>query len=205
MICGCGTDAGKTIVAAIVATLLKGDYWKPVQCDIEENTDTFRMKTLLNPEGHEIFDPAYSFQAPCSPHHAARLENRHIDIKRIIPPVSERPLIIEGVGGIYVPLTDQVLTMNLFKLWNCRWIVVSRHYIGSINHTLLTVEALKKHRVPIAGIIFNGESNPDSERAILKISQLPCIGRLLPEKNIDSLTIQRYAEQWKPNFSQLLQ
>lgn len=151
-----------------------------------------------------IHRPAYSFQAPLSPHHAARLENRAICMEDIVPPQTTRPLIIEGCGGIFVPLTPKLLIFDLFKSWNCPWIVVSKHYLGSINHTLLTLHALKQHNIAITGIVFNGLPNPDSESAILEISKVPVLGRLLPEPNINPQTIQRYAKLWERNLSQIL-
>lgn len=204
MVAGSGTDVGKTVVSAILATLLDADYWKPIQCGNEENSDTATIKNWIDTKRHFVHSPAYSLKAPLSPHHAARLENTPIAIDSITIPTTAHRLVIEGVGGIFVPLTTKVLTIDLFKSWNCQWIIVSRHYVGSINHTLLTIEALKQRQVPIIGIIFNGESNPDSEAAILEISQLPCLGRLLPEENLNLTIIQRYAKEWRPNFSNIV-
>ena len=194
IVAGTGPDVGKTVVSAILTTLLEGEYWKPIQCGDEESSDTATMKKWIDPT--RIHMPVYSLKAPLSPHHAARLENISIRLDAIVPPQTRRPLIIEGAGGIFVPLTLKVLSFDLFKTWNCRWVIVSRHYLGSINHTLLTLEALKRQNVPVAGLIFNGEPNPDSEAAILEISQIPLLGRVLPEPLLDKKTIQRYAKQW---------
>jgi dethiobiotin synthetase len=204
MVAGIGTDVGKTIVSAILTTLLNGDYWKPIQCGDEEDSDTATVKRWLDSTIYTIHPSAYSLKAPLSPHHAARLENTLIRLDSITLPQTTRPLIIEGVGGIFVPLTRNILSIDLFKSWDCKWVIVSKHYLGSINHTLLTIEVLKKLCLPILGIIFNGENNPDSEAAILKISQLPPLGRLLPEDKLNPQTIQRYAKQWQPLFSKLL-
>lgn len=204
IVAGSGTDVGKTIVSAILVTLMKGDYWKPIQCGDEENTDVAVMKKLIDTTNHHIFPPAYSLKEPLSPHHAARLENFSINVDTIIPPKTTRTLIIESVGGIFVPLTTKVLSMDLFKTWESQWIVVSRHYLGSINHTLLTINALKEQKISIAGLIFNGKPNSDSETAILEISKLPLLGRLFPEPHINQKTIQRYVKQWQPRFAQLL-
>jgi len=204
MVAGISTDVGKTIVSAILTTLLNGDYWKPIQCGDEENSDTATVKRWLDTKIHTIHPPAYSLKAPLSPHHATRLENTLIRLDSITLPQTTRPLIIEGVGGIFVPLTLKISSLDLFKSWDCQWIIVSKHYLGSINHTLLTLEVLKKLCLPILGIIFNGEHNPDSESAILEISQVPVLGRLLPEANLNLQTIQRYANQWQPLFSKLL-
>lgn len=204
MVAGISTDVGKTVVSAILTTLLNGDYWKPIQCGDEENSDTATVKGWLNSTIHMIHSPAYYLKAPLSPHHAARLENTLIGLDSIILPQTTRPLIIEGVGGIFVPLTPKILSIDLFKSWDCKWIIVSKHYLGSISHTLLTAEVLKKLGLPILGIIFNGENNPDSESAILEISELPLLGRVLPEDNLNPQIIQRYAKQWRPLFSKLL-
>lgn len=194
IVAGIGTEVGKTVVSAILTTCLQGEYWKPVQSGSEKDSET--MKKWMIP----VHEPSYSLKAPLSPHHAARLENRSIDLARIVPPETTRPLIIESVGGIFVPLTGTELTFDLFKSWNCPWVIVSRHYVGSINHTLLTLDALMRNHISIAGLIFNGEPSPDSENAILEFSKVPVIGRLLPEPHINLETIQRYATLWKPQL-----
>ena len=204
IIAGSGTDVGKTVVSAILTVLMDGDYWKPIQCGAEENSDTAIMKKWIDTSRHSIHPPAYSLKAPLSPHHAARLENISIALDSITLPHTTRPLIIESVGGIFVPLTTRVLSIDLFQSWNCRWIIVSKHYVGSINHTLLTIEALKQRQIPMLGIIFNGEPNLNSETAILESSRLPVLGRLLPESNLNQQTVQRYAKQWQPHFSKLI-
>lgn len=204
IVAGSGTDVGKTIVSAILVTLMKGDYWKPIQCGEEENSDTVIIKQLIDTTKHQVFSPAYSLKAPLSPHHAARLEDVSINVDTIVPPKTTRPLIIESVGGIFVPLTPKTLSLDLFKSWDSQWIVVSKHYLGSINHTMLTLHALKQQNISIAGLIFNGHPNPASEEVILEISKLPLLGRLLPEKNIDQQTIQRYVKQWQPSLAHLI-
>lgn len=204
IVAGTGTDVGKTVVAAILTTLFNGDYWKPIQCGDEENSDTATMKKLIDTTRHNIYPSAYSLKAPLSPHHAARLENISIDLDSIVLPKTSRPLIIEGVGGIFVPLNNTTLSIDLYQTWKCKWIIVSKHYLGSINHTLLTLEVLKQRDISIAGIVFNGEPNPDTETAILEISQPPLLGRLLPETTINPQTIQRYAKEWQPRLSQIL-
>lgn len=204
IIAGIGTEVGKTVVSAILTTCLKGDYWKPIQCGDEEDSDTAMMKKLIDTAIYSIHEPIYSLQAPLSPHHAARLENISIRLDNIVPPQTTRPLIIESAGGIFVPLSTKTLSFDLFKSWNIPWIVVSRHYLGSINHTLLTIDALKRNNISIAGIIFNGPPNHDSEGTILEISQVPVLGRLFPESNINPQIIQRYAKLWQPHLSHIL-
>lgn len=199
LVAGIGTDVGKTIVSAVLTTLLNGDYWKPIESGIQwgEESDVDVMRSLLDSKKHHIHPSAYSFQAPLSPHHAARLEGRRINIDSITLPITKRALIIESAGGIFVPLKTNFLSIDLFKKWDCKWVVVSRHYVGSINHTLLTINALKQQGIDIAGIVFNGEENPDSESAIIENSKVAFLGRLLPESFISPKTIQRYAIKWK--------
>ncbi len=198
MVTGSGTEVGKTVVAAILTVLLGADYWKPIQVGEEESSDTATMRRWLDPVRHRVYAPAYSLRAPVSPHHAARLEKRTIDLDKVVVPRTARPLVIETVGGIFVPLTMEVLSVELFKRWEARWVVVSRHYLGSINHTLMTIDVLKRQGVTVVGLFFNGEPNLDSEAAILAVSRLPVLGRLLPEPILDSQIIHRYAQQWKP-------
>jgi dethiobiotin synthetase len=184
IVAGIGTDVGKTVASAILATSLQGEYWKPVQCGTKDSEKIKKWKIPFHPS-------TYSLKAPVSPHIAGK-----IDLKKIVLPKTSRPLIIESAGGIFVPLTESALSFDLFKSWNCQWVVVSRHYLGSINHTLLTLDALKRHNISVAGLIFNGEPNDDSEKFILNFSQVPVIGRLLPEPHLNLTTIKRYAKQW---------
>lgn len=201
IVAGSGTDVGKTIISAILTKLLEGSYWKPIECG---DSDTTQMKLLIDVKKHPIYKPAYSLKAPVSPHHAALLEGISINLDCIQPPKTNTSLIIESAGGVFTPLTSNKVNIDLFKSWGGKWVIVSKHYLGSINHTLLTVDALKRHGIAIAGIIFNGIPNPETESAILEITKLPLLARLLPEPMINSQTIQRYAKQWKSQISQLL-
>jgi dethiobiotin synthetase len=203
MVAGIGTNIGKTVVSAILTILLDGDYWKPIECGNEKDSDTATIKNWIDTTKHSVYPPAYSLKAPLSPYHAARLENTSIQLDTITLPQTIRPLIIEGVGGIFVPLTTKIVTLDVFKSWNCEWVIVSKHYLGSINHTLLTIEALKQHKIPILGVIFNGEPNPESEAAILEISEVPLLGKLLPESYLNQQTLERYVKEWRPRFSKL--
>lgn len=203
MVCGIGTDVGKTVVSAILTKVFEGDYWKPVQSGDDTALDTTTIKSLLDAGKHCVHPAAYSLKAPLSPHHAASLEGIEIDVNAIKPPLTSRPLIIEGVGGIRVPLTEEITTLDLFKKWQCGWIIVSKHYLGSINHTLLTVDALKREGVNILGLVFNGDINPYSESAIANIAKAPVLARLYPEEKITKNTIERYVSLWKPHFINL--
>lgn len=195
IVAGIGTDVGKTLVAAILTHALNADYWKPVQCGLPCDKDTvYHLLPASNRHDEALF-----LKYPLSPHHAAKLEGFTIDPRQIEFPKTTRPLIIECAGGLLVPLTTDTLTVDVFARWDAEWVVVSRHYLGSINHTLLTIEAMKKRALNIRGIVFNGNPNPETEKAILAFTQLPCIGRLKQEKQCGPQQIQKYAQAWKKN------
>lgn len=204
IVAGIGTEIGKTVVSAILTTLFQGDYWKPVQCGNNEDLDTYQMQHYLDTNKHKIHPPCYSLKAPLSPHAAAKLENITIEKQAFILPKSLRPLIIEGAGGVLTPFTENLLCLDVFQEWSAKWVIVSKHYLGSINHTLLTLEALKHRNISIAGLVFNGLPSPETEIAILKNSKLPLLGRVLPEPIINKKTIQKYATQWKLQFIPLI-
>lgn len=198
LVCGIGTDVGKTLVSAILVKALGAHYWKAVQSGNLEATDSQRVKELV-PES-VCYPEAYRLSHPLSPHHAAGLEGLELDPSKIQPPNPPGPLVIETSGGVLVPYRSDALLIDLYLQWDCEWIVVSRHYLGSINHTLLTLEALQSRGVPLRGIIFNGFDQPQSENAIVNCSGVPCIGRLYPESDWNSSLIQTYAESWKQHF-----
>jgi dethiobiotin synthetase len=184
---------GKTVVSSLLTYALKADYWKPVQCGVCKDRKT--IETLL--EGACLTHAeAIDLKAPRCPHHAAELQRLTIDPQQIVLPQTPRTLIIEGCGGILVPLNLNMLMVDLFASWDCVWVLVSRHYIGSINHTLLTLEALQRRALNLRGIIFNGKPCPQSETAILKFANLPCIGRINQEPEWNLKTIRSYAQKW---------
>jgi dethiobiotin synthetase len=192
VVAGIGTDVGKTIVASILTYALDANYWKPVQCGLCRDRET--IEELLGKQ--RTFSEAVYLKAPRSPHHAAKLEGIRIDPAQITLPQTARTLVIEGCGGLLVPLNSTTLMIDLFENWNCEWIIVSRHYIGSINHSLLTLEAMQKRALNIKGIIFNGAPCSQTESAILNFSNLPCIARLNQEPQWNLKTLHSYASQW---------
>lgn len=198
VVVGIGTDVGKTVVSAILVEMFKGEYWKPVQCGNLHFSDSAAIKhlahsTCIHPEG-------YRFKAPLSPHHAARLENLEIHPEDLSLPKASRKLIIEGCGGVLVPLNQNTLFIDLLAKWNLPCILVSRHYLGSINHSLLSIEVLKHRRIPTLGILFNGPTNRDSEEIIQKFSGWPILGRLDRHPSINPTLIKHYANSWKNQF-----
>ncbi|MBA3957905.1 MAG: dethiobiotin synthase [Parachlamydiaceae bacterium] len=201
VVAGIGTDVGKTIVSAIIVSALQADYWKPIQCG--PDSDAKKIKQLTAGLHLTIHPSTYNFRAAVSPHHAAALENSSIP-SYIPPPITSRPLVIESVGGICVPLNSTCLSIDFLSTQQASWILVSKHYLGSINHTLLTAAYLKSRNILVHSLIFNGETVPESEQAILQFTGLTCSGRLQQETNINRSTIQRYAALWKPQLQSLL-
>jgi dethiobiotin synthetase len=193
-----GTDSGKTVVSSILCEALKADYWKPVQAGFPRDAET--VKSLLTNTTSQIHAERYLLKTPASPHAAAKIDGITIDLNNFTLPQTNNPLIIEGAGGCLVPLSDEQYIIDLICLLNCPVILVSNLYLGSINHTLLTVEALQKRKVHIVGVIFNGESNYESERIILQRSALRCLLRIDKESVINKLTVAKYAELLLKNW-----
>lgn len=187
------TDSGKTLVSAILCEALKADYWKPVQAGLPRDSDV--IKKLVANKITRIHPETYLLKTPASPHAAAKIDGITIELNAFKMPETLNPLIIEGAGGCLVPLNDQEFVIDLIRVLKSTVIVVADLYLGSINHTLLTIEALQKRNIPISGIIFNGDSNPESERIILLRSQLPCLLRINKENSITSEVIAKYAKQ----------
>jgi len=196
VITGIGTEIGKTIASAVFVKYLNAYYWKPIQTGQDSDSETI-ASLVSNPK---IIPERYKLKLPASPHQAAEEENITILENNLQLPNFENNLIIEGVGGVMVPLNnDGLLFIDLIKMWKAKVILVSKNYLGSINHTLLTYEALKNRNIDICGIVFNGESNFHTENTIQKYTKLPVILKIYPEKIINKQVIQNYANQikWK--------
>jgi dethiobiotin synthetase len=187
-----GTDSGKTLVAAILCEALKADYWKPIQSGRPRDTDT--VKSLISNDQTKCWPEAYLLNTPASPHASAKIDNVTIDLNQISMPKADR-LIIEGAGGCLVPINDHDFVIDIAKKLDIEIILVSNLYLGSINHTLLTSEYLKQHHFKVKGIIFNGESNPESERIILHHTGYPLLLSIQQEKMVDKEVVKKYAQQ----------
>ena len=187
IVAGIGTDVGKTVASAILATKLRADYWKPIQSG--NPTDSEVIAPWIS---GRIYPSAYAFKAPLSPHHAAELEEKQI-LPIDLP--SRGPLVIEMAGGIFAPLTDTTLSIDLFQSWQAHWILVTTHYLGSLNHTLLTIEALAMRKIPLLGLVINSSPYPEGERVLLQ--RAPLLGRIYPEQTITKPLIQKYAASWQ--------
>ncbi len=177
VITGTDTDVGKTVFAAGLAAHLAARYWKTVQAGLEGETDSAAVARLAG--GRAIVLPeAYRLTTPCSPHEAARIDGVAIDPARLTLPEGEGPLVIEGAGGVLVPLSDDLLSADLFARWGLPVIVVARTALGTINHSLLTLEALRARGIAVHGIVFSGEENAHSEAAIVRFGNVRHLGRL---------------------------
>lgn len=201
-ITGISTDVGKTIASSIIVEALEADYWKPIQAGDLENSDSHKIEKYISNDKTVIHENCYKLNTPASPHWAAELDGITIDLKKIKEPKTENHLVIEGAGGIFVPINDNDCVVDLIQK-NYKVIVVSRHYLGSINHTLLTIEALKNKKIKIAGIIFSGNENKATESIILKKTGVPFIGRIQEEPYFDKNVIREYADLFRENLLKL--
>ncbi len=201
-ITGIGTDVGKTIASAIITESLEADYWKPIQAGDIDNSDSHKIKSLLSNNKTVIHPNSYLLNTPASPHFAAEIDGMVIDKAQINEPVTTNHLVIEGAGGLLVPINDADCIVDLIQP-DYKVIVVSRHYLGSINHTLLTVEALLNGNFDIAGIVFNGEENKVTEEIILNKTGVKLIGRINQEPYFDKNVIAEYADLFRENLINL--
>jgi dethiobiotin synthetase len=187
VVTGTDTDIGKTVFAAGLAAALDAHYWKPVQSGLADGSDAGTVATLgVSPA--RILPEAYRLATPCSPHRAAEIDGVVIDPDRLaLPP--ERPLVVEGAGGVLVPITRDLLFADLFARWNAPVVLVARTGLGTINHSLLSIEALRVRGVPILGIAFVGDEVEDSEATIAALGRVPRLGRLPRLPKLDANTL----------------
>lgn len=191
---GISTDVGKTITSAVMVEALEADYWKPVQTGDDSDSET--ISALISNSKTVLHKSSYSLKAPMSPHAAADLEGVYIDHNKIQEPKSDNHMVIEGAGGILVPLnnTDTILDiiMPTYQV-----IVVVKHYLGSINHSLLTIKWLLLKGYDVA-VLYNGEPNPTSEEIITKTTGVPVLGRIGQEDTLNKEVIKKYAAELRP-------
>jgi dethiobiotin synthetase len=193
-----GTDSGKTLVSAILCEALGANYWKPVQAGYPTDKDTVRE--LISNTTTNIFPEAFLLRTAASPHAAARMEGVDIKIENFAIPESSQDLVIEGAGGCLVPLNEHDFVIDLAVRFNAVVILVANLYLGSINHTLLTVEALKARGIPVKGIVFNGPENRDSREIILRHSGLSALLHIEKERLITKDVVKSYAALIKRHF-----
>ena len=201
-ITGISTDVGKTITSAIVVEALEADYWKPIQAGDLDNSDSHKVKSQISNTKSQIFGNSYKLNTPASPDMAAEIDGITIDLKKIQEPTTKNHLVVEGAGGIFVPLNEKETIADLIQP-DYKVIIVSRHYLGSINHTLLTIEAIKNRGFEVAGIIFSGSENKSTESLILNKTGIKCIGRIDEEPYFDQNVIREYADLFRENLLNL--
>jgi dethiobiotin synthetase len=193
IVTGIGTDIGKTVVSAIITQALDASYWKPIQAGELENSDSIKVQNWTS-DSVTILQEKFRLTQPMSPHAAAEIDGVEIAKEAFQLPLVEGDLVVEGAGGLMVPLNQKgLLLIDLFKEWNLPVIVVSRHYVGSINHTLLTVEALKNRKINIEGIVFVGDENEATESFILNYTDLKMIARIPLTQEVSTEFIQNQA------------
>lgn len=205
IIAGIGTEVGKTVASAIVVEALRANYWKPVQSGALTDSDTNTVRDLIsNPVSH-FHEEAYRLREPLSPHAAAELDGVRIELERIQLPRTDNALVVELAGGLLVPLNDHDLTIDWVQQTGLPVVLVSRNYLGSINHTLLSVEACRSRDIPLLGILFNGPTVVATELFILNYTKLPCLGRIADEPEITPAVIRRYADAFLPALHKVIE
>ncbi len=195
-ITGIGTGIGKTIVSAIVTEALHADYWKPIQTGSDEGKDSDMVRKLISNSKTKIHPEAFCLSKPASPFAAAEEEGIKIEVKNISIPKTDNILVIEGAGGLMVPINENVLMIDMIEQWNTEVILVSQHYLGSINHTMLSCMALAERNIKVLGIVYNGEDNLMAEKSISSLYNFPVIGRIKPEKEFTSEKTSEYAKRF---------
>ena len=200
IVTGTDTGIGKTVFSAALTLALDGVYYKPVQCGLDEDGggDREAVLAMTGLDAARALPGAYRLSAPLSPHRAAEIDGVAIDPARLRPPETERPLIVEGAGGLLVPITREVLQADLFKTWKLPLVLCARTALGTINHTLLSVEAARTRDMDLLGIVFIGDENADNERTVVETSGARRLGRL---PRLAALTPTNLAAAFAGNFA----
>ena len=193
VICGTDTDVGKTVVSALVVQGLGATYWKPVQSGLEGGGDSGRLQALLQLPAERLLPEAYRLQTPVSPHWAAELEGITIDPARLALPAVAGALVVETAGGLLVPLRRDWLQIDQLAAWGLPVLLVARSGLGTLNHTLLSVEALRHRSIPLLGLVLNGPLHPDNPATLAAMAQAPVLAQLPP---LEPLTAAGLATQW---------
>ena len=175
IICGTDTDIGKTLISAFFVRGLNSFYWKPIQSGIESQTDSQTIKKLVGINKEKLIDEAYIFTKPVSPHWASEIDKKTINLDMLKLPKVNGALVVETAGGLMVPITRSFLQIDQIKKWNLPVILVCKSSLGTLNHTLLSIEALKKRNIDIIGLVVNGEKHLDNPKTIFEFSGIPII------------------------------
>jgi dethiobiotin synthetase len=190
VVCGTDTDVGKTGVSALVVQGLGATYWKPVQSGLEGGGDTGRVQRLLDLPAERIQPEAYRLAAPVSPHWAAERQGVTIDPERLALPSIEGPLVVETAGGLLVPLRRDWLQIDQIARWGLPVLLVARSGLGTLNHTLLSLEALARRRIPVLGLVLNGPSHADNPRTLVQLGGVPVLAELAPLDPLNAPALQ---------------
>lgn len=196
-ITGIDTNVGKTMASAVLTEALQADYWKPVQTGVIEGSDTNEIARLISNTKTVIHKESYTFSAPVSPHLAAAIESKTIASDKIVLPQTSNTLIIEGAGGLLVPLNKSEYVIHLAKKFDAEVILVVRNYVGCINHTLLAIDYLLKNNYPLKGIILNGNYDTLVEGAIRSYADVPVLARFADQNEITKQTVSELARTIK--------
>ncbi|WP_139957045.1 dethiobiotin synthase [Flavicella sediminum] len=200
-ITGISTEVGKTLVSAIVTEALKADYWKPIQAGELDDSDTHKVQRLISNKISKFHTNSYALQTPMSPHAAAEIDGIEIALEKICCPKTKNNLVIEGAGGLLVPLNDTNTILDIIQP-EYKVIVVSRHYLGSINHSLMTIKLLQEKGFEVA-VIFSGNEHPTTESIIQKMTGVKVIGRVEEEPIIDTAIVKKYADLFSHELENL--
>jgi dethiobiotin synthetase len=194
VICGTDTDVGKTVVSALVVQGLGARYWKPVQCGLEGGGDRERLRALIDPPADRLLQEAYRLAAPASPHWAAEREGLAIDPGRLALPHEEGdplPLVVETAGGLMVPLRRDWLQIDQIEHWGLPVLLVARSGLGTLNHTLLSLETLRRRRIPVLGLVLNGPLHPDNPRTLAELGGTAVLAELPPLEPLEASGLRR--------------
>ena len=191
VVTGTDTDIGKTVFAAGLTRLLEGIYWKPVQAGLESETDTDTVRRLSGLDQSRFLPETWRLQLAASPHLAAEREGIDIDSASLSLPSLDRPLIIEGAGGLMVPLNRRELYIDVFARWKAPVVLCARTRLGTLNHTLLSLEALARRAIPVIGVALIGDAHADNERALAALGGVPVLGRLPQARSADARVAAR--------------
>ncbi|MCP9787304.1 dethiobiotin synthase [Cyanobium sp. N5-Cardenillas] len=194
VVCGTDTDVGKTVVSALLVQGLVAHYWKPVQSGLEGGGDTGRVQQLLALPAERVWPEAYRLTAPVSPHWAAEQDGLSIDPARLALPAWDGPLVVETAGGLLVPLRRDWLQIDQIAVWGLPVLLVARSGLGTLNHTLLSLEALERRSIPVLGLVLNGDPHPDNPRTLAALGGVPVLAELPPLDPLDREGLQR---QWQ--------
>lgn len=195
---GISTDVGKTLVSGILVEALQADYWKPIQAGDLEYSDTHKVKEMVSNTISKFYPNAYALNTPMSPHAAADIDGVVVQLDKITAPETENRLVIEGAGGLLVPISNEHTILDVIPQ-DALVVVVSRHYLGSINHTLMTLELLKQKGFKTA-LIYSGNEHSTTEGIVHKMTGVPVIGRVNEEKEINPQVIKKYAGLFQQNL-----